>query len=152
MQLRKLFKLLTSAVLLTLTTVAQENGNWRAASKTAQSITGDIGITTEKIFINFTRFTISRIRALEPAEVAATFDTDSSTARTGSLYRLSIPAGQRFLNKNSLCGSEQTQWMAAYAEGRTLRVAFFSGPKPPVFTLEAISNSSDLCGTFTYVK
>ncbi|MEI9978855.1 MAG: hypothetical protein WDN23_07575 [Edaphobacter sp.] len=42
--------------------------------------------------------------------------------------------------------------MAAYAQGRSLKLAFFSGQKPPVFTLEALANSSDLCGTFVYTK
>jgi hypothetical protein len=135
-----------------LTTTAQETGNWRAASSTARSITGDIGVSSEKLFINFTRFTISRIRTLEPAEVSATFDTDSNSGGTGSLYRLAIPADKKFLNKSTLCGSEQTQWMAAFATGGTLKLAFFSGSTPPVFTLDAIQNSTDLCGTFTYVR
>lgn len=42
--------------------------------------------------------------------------------------------------------------MAAYVEGRTLKVAFFSDAKPPVFTLEALANSPNLCGTFTYTR
>jgi hypothetical protein len=35
---------------------------------------------------------------------------------------------------------------------RTMYVAFFSGPDTPQFTPEAMANSSDLCGTFTYVR
>ena len=42
--------------------------------------------------------------------------------------------------------------MVAYAAGNSLQLAFFSGDKPPVFTFEAIQNSTDKCGTFTYVK
>jgi hypothetical protein len=42
--------------------------------------------------------------------------------------------------------------MITYPEGRNLHVAFFSGQKPPVMTAEAISNSTDLCGTFLYAR
>ena len=147
-----LTKLALSLLLFCLTAAAQETGNWRAASKTAYSITGDISIASEKILINFTRFPISRIRTLEPAEVSAVFDADANTAGTGSLYRLNIPAERKFLNRNTLCGSQSTQWMVVYASGPTLKLAFFSSTKPPVFTLDEIANSTDLCGTFMYVK
>lgn len=143
-----------TTVLCTFAAFAQENGNWRAVNQTAKSITGDIAITTEKLYINFIRFTVSRIRPLQPAEVAAAFEADAGATATGagSLYRLSIPPEQKFLHKNTLCGSEETQWMATYVEGKTLKVAFFSDAKPPVFTLEALQNSTNLCGTFTYTK
>ena len=131
---------------------AQERGNWRAASSAAQSITGDIALSDEKITINFSSFTIARIRSLEPGEVSAAFDVDSAAAANGSLYRLSIPASRKFMHRNTLCGTEDTQWMATYVAGRSLHLAFFSGQKVPVFTLDAISNSTDLCGTFSYVR
>lgn len=132
---------------------AQENGNWRAANQSARSITGDIAIAPEKLYINFYRVTMSRIRALEPAEIAAAFEAEAaSSTGTGSLYRLSIAPEQKFLHKNTLCGSEETQWMATYLEGRTLKVAFFSNAKPPIFKLEELQNSTNLCGTFTYTR
>jgi hypothetical protein len=149
------YKAVAATVLLcSLALSAQETGNWRAANQTAKSITGDIAITTEKLYINFIRFTVSRIRPLQPAEVAAAFEAEAGATSTGagSLYRLSIPPEQKFLHKNTLCGSEETQWMATYVEGKTLKVAFFSDAKPPVFTLEALQNSTNLCGTFTYTK
>jgi hypothetical protein len=131
---------------------AQEEGAWRASSSSATSITGDISISDEKLFLNFYGFPMARIRDLEPGEVSAVFDVDSSAGGRGRLYRLSIPGSKKFLHKNSLCGSEDTQWMAAFVEGRTLHIAFFSGPKMPVFTPEAFANSTDLCGTFTYAR
>jgi hypothetical protein len=42
--------------------------------------------------------------------------------------------------------------MVTFVAGRSMQLAFFSGQKPPVFTQEAISNSTDLCGTFSYVR
>jgi hypothetical protein len=131
---------------------AQEKGNWHAASSTAKSITGDLTISAEKLSINFFGFPIAQIRALQPAEVSAAFDLDSAAGGTGNLYRLSIPGTTRFLHKNTLCGSEDTQWMATYVAGRSLQIVFFSGPKMPILTPEAIATSTDVCGTFSYVK
>lgn len=131
---------------------AQEKGNWRAASSNAQSITGDVALSDEKISINFSSFTIARIRNIEPGEVSAVFDVDSAAAANGSLYRLTIPASRKFMHRNTLCGTEDVQWMATYVTGRSLHVAFFSGQKVPVFTLDAIANSTDLCGAFSYVR
>ena len=42
--------------------------------------------------------------------------------------------------------------MVTYAAGHDLRVAFFSNPNPPLLTPEAIANSTDLCGTFSYTR
>jgi hypothetical protein len=131
---------------------AQETGTWRAASSTANSITGDVALSADKVAINFSSFTMAQIRLLQPAEASAVFEAESSAGGRGSLYRLNIPGTKRFLHKNTLCGSEDIQWMATYVTGRTLHLAFFSGSKMPVFTPEAISNSTDLCGTFTYER
>lgn len=144
--------LLALTLFLTITALAQEQGAWRAYNSTARSITGDVDITPEKLTINLSRFPVSRIRALEPAELSAAFDADAHNPGAGSLYSVNISGGKQFLNRNTLCGSEQILWMAAYAQGRSLKLAFFSGQKPPVFTLEALANSSDLCGTFVYTK
>jgi hypothetical protein len=59
---------------------------------------------------------------------------------------------QRFLHKNTLCGTQDTQWMAAYVAGKSLQVAFFSGDDAPVFTFDAIAHSPNLCGTYIYVR
>ena len=144
--------LLLSLLACCLSVSAQEAGPWRAASQPAQSITGDVAFSDTRLAINFSSFPIARIRDLPADEVSAVFDADSNSGVHGSLYRLSVPATMKFLHKNTLCGSEQTQWVAVYVAGRELHLAFFSGPKMPVFTVEAISNSTDLCGTFTYSR
>ena len=145
--------LAASLLLCSLTLAAQEKGNWRAASNNARAITGDVALADEKLFINFSGFTMSRIRSLEKPEISALFDADSTTADgTAGLYRLEVPATKKFLHKNTLCGSDDTQWMVAYASGRSLQLAFFSSQKPPLLTLDAVSNSTDLCGKYSYVK
>jgi hypothetical protein len=141
-----------TAISFCLSAAAQELGPWRAVSQTAQSITGDVALSASSLAIAFAVFPIARIRDLPAQEVSAVFDADSSSGVHGALYRLNVPATTKFMHKNTLCGSESAQWMATYVEGRQLHVAFFSGQKPPVFTVEAVSNSTDLCGTFTYTR
>jgi hypothetical protein len=145
--------------LTTLPLTAQEHGSWHPASKTAQSITGDITFNGDRMTINFFTLTVAEIRPLKPDEISAAFDTtDAGTdapAGTGHLYRISIPADRRFLHKNTLCGSDETQWMATYVSGKSgkqLQIAFFSNATPPVFTLEALRDSPNLCGSYTYAR
>jgi hypothetical protein len=144
--------LMGSVLACCISAAAQEQGYWRAANSAAQSITGDVTLSDEKIAINFSSFTIAQIRGLDQAEVSAAFDADNTAGMAGNLYRLSIPASKKFMHRNSLCGAEDTQWMATYVGGGALHLAFFSGQKMPVFTPDAIANSTDLCGIFTYVR
>jgi hypothetical protein len=131
---------------------AYDRGYWRAASSNANKITGDIAISDAKLTINFLSYSLAQIRKLTPSEAGAAFDIDVNAAGGGSLYRLSVPGDKRFLHHNTLCGSEETQWIATYAEGRTLHVALFSGGQMPVFTSEALANSTDVCGIFSYER
>lgn len=142
----------TLALACSLSCAAQDRGYWQAASKNASAVTGDITISDLKITIGFKAFPLASIRDLKPAEVSAVFDADVNTAGPGTLYRLKVPAEQRFEHKNTLCGTQDTQWMAAYVVGKTLSVAFFSGEEAPVFTFDAIWHSTNLCGTYTYAR
>ncbi len=146
------FCVLTIACALPL--AAQERGAWRAASKTAQSITGDVTFGDERMTINFFTLPVAEIRPLKPEEVAAVFSeaTADAPAHVGHLFRVSIPGDRRFLHKNTLCGSDETQWMVTYVSGKQLRLAFFSNAKPPVFTAEGMNENVNFCGTYTYVR
>lgn len=139
-------------LICSLSSSAQDKGDWRAASSTATAITGDLAISDAKVLIDFTPFALAQIRKLEPSEASAAFNADSAAAGSGNLYRLSVPAAKRFLHHNTLCGSDETQWMATYVAGRDLQVTFFSGAKMPVFTSEALADSTNVCGTFSYVR
>jgi len=130
---------------------AQDKGYWRAESANANKTTGDIAITDSKLTIDFLSYSLAPIKKLSQTEAGAAFDVDINAAGGGNMYRLSVPGDKRFLHKNTLCGSEETQWMVTYVEGSTLHVAFFSGASMPVLTAEALSNSSDVCGIFSYV-
>jgi hypothetical protein len=128
-----------------------EKGHWRAASNTAASITGEISISESKITIYFASFLISPARLLKPAEVSAVFDEAVDTAGNGQLYRVTIPASRRFIKNNTLCGTQDVHWMAVYVAGGSLKLAFFSGDDPPLISFEAMQNSTDLCGIYSYV-
>jgi hypothetical protein len=140
------------ALVCSLSCPAQDKGYWRAASRTASSITGDIGLSDAKLTINFVPFSIVQARTLGPAEVSAAFDADINAGATGILYRLSVPAAKHFLHHNTLCGTEETQWMATFVAGNSLQIALFSGSDSPIFTVDALRNSTDLCATFSYVR
>jgi hypothetical protein len=131
---------------------AQDGGAWRAASAEATSITGDIAIGNGKLTIDFLTFPLAPIRRLKPVEVSAVFDADVNAGISGMLYRVRVPAAQRFLKKNTLCCDVDAQWMATYVAGKTLEVAFFSGDEMPEFTFEAMQGSSTRCGTFAYTR
>ena len=128
----------------------EDRGLWTAASTNAHAVTGDISIGELKVTLNFAAFPLAQIRRLKPVEVSAVFDADVNAGIEGTLYRLNVSPGQRFLHKNTLCGGEATQWMATYVTGRTLKVVFFSGDDMPVFTFDAMQNTTTVCGTFVY--
>lgn len=131
---------------------AQDAGYWRASSSEAKDITGDIVLAGSRLSINFSNFTIAEIRALTPAEGAAAFDADRTAPGGGNLYRLEIPAAKRFQHHNTICGTDETQWMATWGSGTELHVAFFSGSKMPTLTMDALANSTNLCGNFGYMR
>jgi hypothetical protein len=151
-KLKRFVAVAAVTVACSLTLNAQEKGYWRAASTNSKSITGDITISDTRIIFNFSPFTIAPIRPLKTEEVAAVFDTDVNSGVKGTLYRLSVPSERRFLHKNTLCGTESTQWMATFVSGRNLQIALFSGLDEPVFTFDALANSSTRCATFTYAR
>ena len=140
------------AILSPLCLAQQERGAWRAASKSAASITGDVAIGNEKISINFASYPLAQIKVLTPLELSAAFDADSNAGGIGSLYRLSVPGAKKLLHGNTLCAGDETQWVATYVAGKTLQLAFFSGAAMPVFTIDALGSSTNLCGTYTYAR
>jgi hypothetical protein len=152
--MRKPFLLLAAACWMltcSLSGAAQDKGYWRASGSTASAVTGDISISETKVTIGLAPFTIAQIRRVDAAELEAVFDLETTNGGSGNLYRLNIPASRRFLHHNTLCGSDDAQWMVTYAVDRNLQVAFFSGSDLPVMTRDALVNSTDLCGIFSYV-
>lgn len=131
---------------------AQETGMWRAQSTTARGVTGDLQLTDTKIILNFSGYTLAEIRDLTPEEVRAVFGESAHPDGAGHLFRTEIPAEKRFAHKNTLCGSEEVQWIVTDVSGKTLQVAMFSGTSMPKLTAEAVGNSTSLCGTYSYTR
>lgn len=153
--MRKYFPLYLAVAILALCSLAaaaQDRGYWRAASSNAAAITGDIAIAPSRVVINFVGFPIVQARRLKADESASVFDADVNSGIEGTLYRLTIPANKKFLHRNTLCGDEDTHWMATYVSGKSMQVAFFSGDTEPVFKFGVIQNSPALCGVYTYVR
>jgi hypothetical protein len=146
------FSVLLAMALAVGASAAQDSGAWRPVSTTAESITGDVAFGDETITINFASFPIAHIRPLTTAEAAALFSAEPSAVGSGSVYRLSIPAAKKFLHKNTLCGTDMTEWMVTYVSGRTLQLAFFSGQKIPVMSPGALATTTSLCGTYSYTR
>lgn len=131
---------------------ARDLGYWRTAGSMASTVTGDIVIRRSQFTIDYITFPLAPIRALKPQEVSAAFGVVAQPGISGMLYRLRVPATQRFQHKNTLCGDEEAQWMATYARAKKLEVAFFSGDRMPVFTFEAMQESQARCGVFRYKR
>ena len=131
---------------------AQEKGQWRAESKTARSITGDVAFSASRISLNFYGYTIAQIRTLTPAEIGVVFDGADGAAGVGNLYRTDIPGTKKFVGKNTLCGAEDVEYFVTFVSGRELRMAFFSGSAAPPLTGEAMATGTTLCGTYSYTR
>ncbi|MGA9425644.1 MAG: hypothetical protein WBV33_11260, partial [Terracidiphilus sp.] len=112
----------------------QDKGMWYSASQNTNTVTGDIVIKDGKVTINLRTYPLAAIRALTAAELSAVFAADPNGSAAGNLYRLTIPATTQFVHHNTLCGSEDTQWMATLVNGKNLQVAFFSGSETPTLT------------------
>lgn len=150
MNLRRIVAVTLATFALTLP--AQEAGLWRATSTNAKAITGDLGFGENKLILNFLQFPVSQIRPLTTDELLSVFNPDNPAAAVGHLYKLQISGDQKFLHKNSLCGSDTVEWMATAIIGRELRIAMFSGSPVPALTLDSMNNGANLCGTYTYTR
>lgn len=152
MRIRLPLVLLALAFSLTASAQLAEKGMWRAASQNAANITGDISFSKSKVNIGFNGFPLTPARELKPAEVSALYDVAADTAGNGQLYRIAISGSLRLLNRNTLCGTSDIHWMTIYVEDKVLKLTFFSGDEAPALTFDAVQNSPDVCGTFTYVR
>lgn len=129
-----------------------------ATSRTAESITGDIGYSTDNTMtILNKRYPSRRVRELkgrDVEDVARMFlidppAPDSSALRV--LYRIDIPATDKMVNGNTLCGDEDVHWVVYMNSDEDLslwNVAFFSGESEP--NLRTVEIDTNLCGTFRY--
>ena len=131
---------------------AQDTGHWRSATHRTEVMTGELTIAPENVTIYQSKFPMTFVRKLTPAEVGAVFDADTNAGIGGKLYSMHVPPRVYYAGGDLICGNEFIRWMATYVAGRTLQIAFFSGDDVPVFTFDTIANSTALCGTYVYTR
>ena len=115
MNREKSIGILASVLACCVSVTAQDRGLWRAANSSAQSITGDVAISGDKLSINYTSFTIAQIRAPRASRGWRSF-------RYGQQFReqrLSLPV-KRTGNKK-IHAQEHSVWIRGYAVDGHLR-------------------------------
>lgn len=131
---------------------APDVGHWNGANDRTVNMTGELAITPTELTIYESKFPLVLVRKLTPVEVGSVFDADTNARIGGTLYSLHAPPNVYYTGGSPLCGKEFIRWMATYVSGRTLYVAFFSGNDTPVFTFDAIADSTAMCGTYVYKR
>lgn len=129
-----------------------------AISNTAYSITGDIGYSTDNTMTILNKSYPSRLvrelKGRDVEDVARMFLIDPPAADSSALrvlYRIDIPATDKMVNGNTLCGDEDVHWVIYMSSDDNLdiwNVAFFSGDSEP--NLRTVETDTNLCGTFRY--
>jgi hypothetical protein len=126
-----------------------------AISRTAEAITGDIEYSTDNAITILNKgYPLTLVHVLRGSEVedaARIFSMSAPSADSSALralYRINIPAGDKFLNGNTICGTASTRWVISLSDNENVdiwNIAFFSGNSEPNLESEA-----NLCGTFRY--
>ena len=126
---------------------------WTAASRTAESITGDVVLTARKIGMQHREFPLTLVHTVDKQHLDdAGKIVDQGMPLSASLYKTMIPRRSKLVHGNSMCGDADATWLLVLRYGEQLSLAFFSGQKEPSLEYEAVENSRSLCGTFHYVS
>jgi hypothetical protein len=125
---------------------------WSAMSTTAMSITGDIAISANDLTMAGADYPLTHVAAAPTQQRAGIGQVVAITQPTGAdLYRVKIPGALKLQNGNTLCGGKDVTWLVVVSgSGPTLALAFLAGSAQPSLDGSALSNSTALCGTFTY--
>jgi hypothetical protein len=126
-----------------------------AISRTAESITGDIGYSTDNTMTILNKSYPSRLvrelKGRDVEDVARMFSIDPPAADSSALralYRMDIPATDKLVNGDTICGDDDVHWVVYMSSDDNLNiwnVAFFSGDSEP-----NLQTQTNLCVTFRY--
>jgi hypothetical protein len=138
----------------------EPTGVWSPLSHTAESITGQVILSSAGITILGTTYPLIMERSLGPVEIQSLAQAFSLASGYQSLdarlYQTNIPAAAVLLNGNTICGSEPARWIAAFTISTgsqpELYLMFLAGDLQPALNAEALENSTRVCGTYSYVK
>ncbi|MGB6534767.1 MAG: hypothetical protein WBF58_02265 [Xanthobacteraceae bacterium] len=125
-------------------------------SNTAMSITGDIELSASELTMagkSYALVLVSNVAGPQLGPAGLLVSMAQPTA--ASLYKLTIPAGAKLLNGNTVCGPSDAHWLLTVVgtnpplvADQMLSLAFFSGSGQP--DLPNAANSTSLCETFSY--
>lgn len=111
--------------------------NYKAASTTAMSITGDISMDDfSMVFANG--------ESLDFAELIADHLMVDGRQVPGSVYSVETPGDPELENGNRLCGNGDVTYVATWSGGQGMTmVAVFTGSEPP-------ASDEQMCGSYLY--
>jgi uncharacterized RDD family membrane protein YckC len=131
---------------------------WMPHSDSATWVTGPILMSTTGISIKNIIYPLTLTRPLKGNELesaAQIFHLQSSQDDEGWLFRANISSATRLINDNTLCGTDDAQWLIAVvtpdgpSTTRELHLMFFSGDSEPAIQ-PGLEKSSKECSSFVY--
>lgn len=133
----KLSAYLAAAICANCLATAVHADSYRAVSRTAESITGDISMDDyEIVFANGERLALSDLVSYEI--------TVGGETRDASVYRVEAPADPVLLNGNRLCGSGEVTFVANWAgsDDRTVVAVFATSDVP--------QSDAEMCASYVF--
>jgi hypothetical protein len=133
--------------------------SWFAVSTTAMGITGDIKFSMNALRINRHTYNLKLVhpldeRDLQNASLLMSYN-QVPLNQDAYLFKTTIPKNSPMLGSNTPCGTKNIEWvLAIITKGKQdyLDLAFFSGAALPDLSPPAINRSTELCGTYGYLR
>ncbi len=126
---------------------------WTAVSKTAMGVTGDLLVRPRSVAMAGHTIPLAFLHTLAGAplqQAAALFPVPVNSRLRGALYKVSVPATTSFMRRNTLCGKQRTTFFVLLTDGSDLQLAMFAGRNEPNLSANAVANSTEFCGTYSY--
>ncbi len=138
----------------------EPTGVWLPLSHTAESITGQVILSSAGITIAGTTYPLKTERPLGTVEIQSLaqvfFLSSGYQSVDARLYQTSVPATAILLNDNTICGPVPARWIAALTISSggqpELNLMFLSGDLQPALNAAVLENSTRECGTYSYAK
>ncbi len=135
---------------------------YTAFSRTAESIIGDIRLSSKTIYIRHKRYPLTFVKTLDLDELDSLQPIVPYFKRpNGTLYKVLVPASTKLVNGNTICSeTSDAKWIIVstetgdgmFKELSDMTLIVFQGENQPVLEKEALYHSHDLCGTYGYHK
>jgi uncharacterized protein len=127
---------------------------WRAESKTAYAITGDILLSANHLILGGGHeIQIPLVKTLP--QTHAMNDSGFDDAATLQLFKIWKGSSWKLIGGNTLCGLGEVPTYLVLAQtdhNRSLSMAVFKGATEPRWEKPSLEDTHDLCGTYWYVR